>query len=158
MLMRKLFAGFFLLIAAASLRPVSAFALDCDIDGAEGPGHISNGVWHYRTFDPSMGSDRPVIVRVTAAGSISRGIDTRRLGQPDRITVAGPMHSDLVNGASPAWTDNSLSGTHRAGNDDRHERSGLSATHPIPEPGNWAILMAGSLGVLTVARRRISSI
>jgi hypothetical protein len=152
--------AFFFLIATALPGPAPATALECDNDWADSP--ISGGVWHY---EKPLGGDRAALVQVAAVGSEERGFDVHRLGQSGRIVERKPVRAPRVGDESAAWTDRearlnsprSLSGTPSASSDE-DKVPGLSATHFPPEPGSWAMLIAGLLGIWRVARRRIFSI
>ena len=115
-------------------------------------------------MNSKLGAAVAALVLVTAAGPAAAAIEAGEAASPVGAAVpvtkagggtptpamvmpaAGILRGDL---ASPV-----PQGRHPGTSSD--DAPSLGTLTPVPEPGNWAMIVAGVLGVGAIARRRVS--
>lgn len=173
----------FLLIAASAWRPVPVFAQECFMDDRAGSGRIDYGVWRYPLRDslPESGQAGTMNAMFQPAGQARAGARHVRWEQARdpknaSASIGAPMAlgHERVSGrttddywlesasATPALFRPVKPGRPTGKADsvvaDSAEWIRTAQNSGMPKPGGWAMLMAGVLGVCTVARRRMASI
>lgn len=181
--MGRYFYVLLLLIAAGALRPMPAFAQECFMDKRDGSGRIDYGIWRYTLRDslPVSGKAGTMKAMFQPAGQVPAGARHVRLEK-----ARDPKNASVSIGVSTALGHERESG-HRTDDfwlesasatpalfrslkpgrptgkaesvvADSAEWIRTAEKSGTPEPGGWAMLMAGVLGVCAVARRRMVSI
>jgi hypothetical protein len=124
-------------------------------------GQLADATGDGASVTPTGSTLQTVVLR---PGSVNAGVDVGLsavvpASASGNLIVYGPVFNPGPSSytfVGAPWTDWTLSvALMLSGNEDAFSATSFAEIRPIPEPGTWAMILAGVIGMIAIARRRL---